>query len=387
VDGKGRDMTRTLELLEQLIGFPTVSHASNLALIDWAEALLHSAGFSVTRLPSPCGTKAGLHARIGPDTAGGICLSGHTDVVPSEGQIWAREAFALSGDDTRVYGRGTTDMKGFVASALALAERAGQSGLCAPLSVVLSYDEEIGCVGLREMLPDLTPLLGQPDLVIVGEPTAMQLGVGHKGKTALRVICRGEAGHSALAPQFVNAIHVAAAFTHQMRSLQDQLAAGPHTPAFHIPYTTVHIGKISGGQALNIVPDQTVLDMEIRAVSEASKSEVMKAIEAACARVGDAFAREDLIALEVVNAYPGLPDAQGSAARALAYQIAQSEDVTHVDFGTEAGYFAGLGLNAVVCGPGDMSRDGHKPDEGLDLSELAACDAMMDRVLEHLTQR
>ncbi|MFT5866379.1 MAG: acetylornithine deacetylase, partial [Gammaproteobacteria bacterium] len=205
---------RTLEILGTLVAFPTVSRDSNLDLIDWVQDLLQTAGFEVTRIWSPDRTKAGLFARIGPDVEGGVCLSAHTDVVPVDGQVWTRPPFELTDEGSRVFGRGTTDMKGFLASALALAERIGASALSAPLTLSISYDEEIGCVGIRHMMPELKKLIGKPRLVIVGEPTSMQVATGHKGKAAFRITCHGQAGHSALAPQFVNAIHVAADFVH-----------------------------------------------------------------------------------------------------------------------------------------------------------------------------
>lgn len=377
-------MSRTLELLDRLIAFPTVSHTSNLALIDWAQALLENASWDVARIPSSGGDKAGLLARIGPEGPGGICLSAHTDVVPAEGQPWTRDPFKLTRNDTHVFGRGTTDMKGFVASALALAERAAKGNLTEPLSIVLSYDEEIGCVGIGEMLPALRPLLGQPRLVIVGEPTSMQVATGHKGKAALRVTCRGEAGHSALAPRFVNAIHVAAAFTEEMRSLQAQLAAGIQDAAYDIPYSTVHIGKISGGLALNMVPDLVTLDMEFRHLAAVSAQDILDAITASAARVAARFGDADLIHIEAVNAYPGLDQDTKADVVATAQRLAGGTATTKVAFGTEAGYFAGLGGNVVVIGPGDMASDGHKPDEALAISQIAACDAMMGRILAQL---
>ena len=252
-------MIQTLDLLDRLIAFPTVSKDSNLALIDWAKALLKAADFEVTRIASSCGTKAGLFARIGPQVPGGICLSGHTDVVPVEGQDWSKPAFEMTREGDRIFGRGTTDMKGFVASTLALAQRTKGQTLNEPLSIVLSYDEEIGCIGIRDMLPALTPILGKPGLVIVGEPTGMQIATGHKGKAALRVTCRGEPGHSALAPQFVNAIHVAAQFITETRHLQETLTVGAQDDAYDIPFTTLHVGKIAGGRALNIIPDHATL--------------------------------------------------------------------------------------------------------------------------------
>lgn len=377
-------MTQTLDLLNRLIAFPTVSKDSNLALIEWAEALLKDAGFDVTRIPSPCGTKAGLHARMGPKIEGGICLSGHTDVVPVEGQDWTKPAFEMTRQEDRVFGRGTTDMKGFVASALALAQRAQGQTLKEPLSLVLSYDEEIGCIGIRDMLPSLTPLLGKPRLVIVGEPTAMQVATGHKGKTALRVTCSGEPGHSALAPQFVNAIHVAAAFITETRTLQKTLAKGAQDAAYDIPYTTLHVGKIAGGRALNIIPDLATLDMEFRHLADVPAENLMGALERAAARTVAAFDDRCSVGFETLFTYPGLATTPDSPSIAEGCALAGSNETLKVAFGTEGGYFNALGLNTLVIGPGDMSRDGHKPDEGLSLDQLAKCDAMMDRVLAQL---
>jgi acetylornithine deacetylase len=377
-------MTRTLELLERLVRFETVSHKSNLDLIDWAQTLLQNVGFNVVRIPSPNGEKAGLIARLGPDTHGGICLSGHTDVVPTDGQNWTRNSFNLTRDGTRVFGRGTTDMKGFIASALALAERASGANLSTPLRIILSYDEEVGCVGIREMLAALVPHLGQPELIIVGEPTSMQVAIGHKGKAALNVMCRGTAGHSALAPKYLNAIHVAADFVTEMRSLQTILANGFQDNSYDISYTTVHMGKISGGQALNIVPDLVNVEMEYRHLAETASSDVLAKIQTSARRVSDAHGDANLIKIEPFFAYPGLnQDTQAEHVK-LAQMLADRAKTIKVSFGTEAGYFADLGHPTVVIGPGDMASDGHKPDEGLDLAELHACDAFMDRVLKRL---
>lgn len=377
-------MTQTLDLLERLIAFPTVSKDSNLALIDWAEAQLKATDFEVTRIAAPCGTKAGLFARMGPQVPGGICLSGHTDVVPVEGQDWSKPAFEMTRKSGRVFGRGTTDMKGFVASALALAQRAKGKALKEPLSLVLSYDEEVGCIGIRDMLPVLTPLLGKPRLVIVGEPTAMQVATGHKGKAALRVTCTGEPGHSALAPQFVNAIHVAAHFIAETRALQQTLAAGVQDDAYDIPYTTLHVGKIAGGRALNIIPDHATLDMEFRHLADVPAADLMAALQDAARLTSAAFEDRCTLGFETLFTYPGLATAPDSASISYGCTLAGSNETLKVAFGTEGGYFKELGLNTLVIGPGDMSRDGHKPDEGLSLDQLAKCDAMMDRVLAQL---
>lgn len=375
------DITRTLEILDRLVAFPTVSRDSNLDLIDWVQNLLQTAGFNVTRIWSPDRTKAGLFARIGPDVDGGVCLSAHTDVVPVDGQIWTRPAFKLTDEGDRVFGRGTTDMKGFLASALALAERAGASTLSAPLSLSISYDEEIGCVGIRQMMPELKKLVGKPRIVIVGEPTSMKVATGHKGKAAFKVTCHGQAGHSALAPQFVNAIHVAADFVHQIRGFQDTLAAGPHDDAYSIPFSTVHIGKISGGRALNIVPDTAQIDMEFRHLVEASAHHIQQEIEDLAKNLSNAYPQISPIAVEPVNAYPGLQADPSDATVIWATKLAGGFGTTKVPFGTEAGFFADLGLTTVAIGPGDMASDGHKPDEGLSKADLTACEVMMGNIL------
>lgn len=377
-------MTRTLEILDRLVAFPTVSRDSNLDLIDWVQDLLNGAGFEVTRIWSPDRNKAGLFAQIGPKVDGGVCLSAHTDVVPVDGQDWTRPAFILTDEGDRVYGRGTTDMKGFLAAALSLAERVAKRPLSAPLSLSISYDEEIGCVGIQQMMSAIKKLIRKPSVVIVGEPTSMQVAIGHKGKTALKVTCHGEAGHSALAPNFVNAIHVAAEFVQQMRNLQDRLLDGPNDDAFSVPYSTVHIGQIAGGRALNIVPADAQISMEFRHLIETPAREIQQQIEKTAALVSQAFQPARPITFEVTNAYPGLHTDPSNPIVAWARKMAGSAQITKVPFGTEAGFFADLGLNTVVIGPGDMASDGHKPDEGLSKSELAACDAMMERVAESL---
>lgn len=378
------DLTRTLELLDRLVAFPTVSRDSNLELIDFVQHHLQGAGFEVARMPSPDGRKAGLFARIGPKVAGGVCLSAHTDVVPVDGQDWTRPPFVLTQDRSRIYGRGTTDMKGFLASALALAERASAQALATPLSLSISYDEELGCLGIQHMMPQIRALIGAPHAVIVGEPTSMQVATGHKGKTALKVTCHGEAGHSALAPDFLNAVHVAAHFIGQIQRLQTELAEGPQDPAYSIPYATVHIGRIRGGEALNIVPAEAVLDIECRTLAQTPPTELVARIEALAHETRVAFRPELPVRVEVVNAYPGLETDRAAPVVDWAVAMSGKAQATKVPFGTEAGFFAALDLPTVVIGPGDMAADGHKPDEGLAKAELAACDAMMGRILNDL---
>jgi acetylornithine deacetylase len=373
-----------MEILDRLVGFPTVSCDSNLDLIGWVQNLLTDAGFEVTRIWSPDRTKAGLFAQIGPKVAGGICLSAHSDVVPVDGQVWTRPPFQLTDEGGRIFGRGTTDMKGFLASALALAERIGTTPLSAPLSLAISYDEEIGCVGIQQMLPKLKALIGKPRAVIVGEPTSMQVAIGHKGKTALNVSCHGQAGHSALAPNFVNAIHVAAAFVQGIRDLQVKLANGPQDKDYSVPYSTLHIGQIIAGRALNIVPADAQLMMEFRHLRQTSADEILRQIQEVSNQVSQTFSTASPVTVAVVNAYPGLDIAASNPVIDWAKSMAGTTAITKVPYGTEAGFFSELDLNAIVIGPGDMAADGHRSDEGVEKTQLSACDGMMNRLLDTL---
>ena len=369
---------QTLELLDRLIAFPTVPRSSNLELIGFVETYLSERGFDVTRIRAYEGDRAGLVATLGPDGAG-IALSAHTDVVPAEGQDWTRPAFALTREGDRLFGRGTTDMKGYLAAMLALADRAAGAVLKEPLKLVLSFDEEIGCVGIQQMIERVAPLIGTPRACFVGEPTQMQVAVGHKGKAALRAVCHGQNGHSALAPKFNNALHVACDFVNALRGLQDDLASnGARDDAYGVPYSTVHVGKMQGGTALNIVPDRAVVDFEFRHLA-ADPAEDMHARIKACAAMVDGD-----VTLETVNAYPGLDVAVDAPVVGFATALAQAGAPTKVAFGTEAGFFDALGVPTVVCGPGSMEAQGHKPDEYIETSQLVACDAMMDRILDEL---
>lgn len=381
-------MSETLTILDRLIGFETVTNTSNLELTGYAENYLKARGFRVTRLPSHCGEKLGLYAEIGPE-GDGVMLSAHTDVVPVEGQNWSKPPFRLTQDMDRLYGRGTTDMKGYVASMLSLADRVAAKDLREPLKMVLSYDEEIGCVGMQEMLERLAPLIGQPRACFVGEPTEMQVAVGHKGKAALRARCFGQSGHSALAPKFVSALHLATDMVAELRTIQTVYEqSGSKDLAYSVPFTTFHVGTLNGGTALNIVPDHTELTFEYRHLAADSGKKILAEIEQMARSVAAPYrARypEARIEIEQYNAYPGLDVSPNEGVTALAQKFAQTNETTKVAFGTEAGFFSELGIPTVVCGPGSMEGQGHKPDEYLSLSQLATCDAMMDRILDDIS--
>ncbi|MGB3314008.1 MAG: acetylornithine deacetylase [Albidovulum sp.] len=383
-------MTRTLEILDRLIAFPTVSADSNLAMVAFIESVLEAAGAKVHRIGDATGAKAGLFARIGPDDRAGVMLSGHTDVVPVAGQAWSADPFRLRADGTRLYGRGTTDMKGYLACMLAAAERAARMPLAEPLKLAFSWDEEVGCLGIPQMLPSLDATIGKPQLCIVGEPTSMRIALGHKGKVALRATCHGMAGHSSMAPDFLNAIHLAADFVAGLRRLQADLATtGARDAGYDIPYATVHAGRISGGTALNIVPDRAVVDFEYRYPANQPTGEIENALtaltDAVAALYRDVFP-DARVEIEVVNAYPGLGMPPDHPAVALMQSLMPGAGMTKVAFGTEAGHFHAAGVPVLVCGPGSMEQ-GHKPDEYIEASELARCDAMCDRLLDHLCGR
>lgn len=377
-------MNRTLEVLDRLIGFDTVSENSNLELIGYAQDFLERCGCRVIRIDDPDQPKAGLYAEIGP-AGTGVLLSAHSDVVPVEGQTWNRDPFTLSRDGDRLYGRGTTDMKGFLAAMLTSAEAAGRADLREPLKLVISYDEEIGCVGISRMMERLIPLVGVPRLAIVGEPTEMQVAVGHKGKRAYSADIGGETGHSALAPQFVNALNVAADFVGSLKEIQSGLSdKGARDEAFEVPYSTVHVGTLSGGTALNIVPERAEMRFELRHLVGDDPDLIEQGIRAAAERVGESYGKAASIHIETLTTYPGLDTKADAEVVVEALRLSETS-TTKVGFGTEAGFFDALGISTVVCGPGSMAGQGHKADEYLLVSQLNACEAMLARLLTSMS--
>jgi len=374
------------DLLRTLIGFPTVSADSNLALIQHVQGLLEGAGIACRLVLDESGCKANLFASVGPGDVPGVLLSGHTDVVPVAGQAWTLPPFEGTLKEGRIHGRGACDMKGFVACAVvALLDAARGEPLKRPLQLALSHDEEIGCVGVRRLLDVLEMAPVRPFLCIVGEPTNMQVALGHKGKAALRAHCHGQEGHSSLAPRHVNAIHLASDLVGALRASQRRLAEeGAHDAAYDIPYTTLHVGRIDGGKALNIVPNLCTLDFEIRHLPADDPASLVAALQ----ETADSLVREAqqtsakaAIEIETVNAYPGL-DTHPSveAVRFLQTLVEPGTAQLKVAFGTEGGLFANrLDTPVVVCGPGSIEQ-AHKPDEYVEISQLEACDALLGRL-------
>lgn len=378
----------TRAILDKLIAFPTVSSEPNIDLMQWVSDLLAGAGVSSVLIPDATGKKANLYATVGPEGVPGVMLSGHTDVVPVEGQDWTKPPFRLTDEGGRLYGRGTTDMKGFVASALSATLRAAKRDLKVPLHLALSYDEEVGCLGVRSLIAMLEDAPIRPAMCIVGEPTAMQVATGHKGKVALRAICAGREGHSALAPLALNALHLAADFLNAIRSHQAEIAdRGSRDGDYDVPYTTIHAGKMQGGVQVNIVPNTCVIDFEIRSLAEddpdALIARLREAAEAIVAPLRADFP-EAAIKVERLWDYPGLGTPTDAGVVNFVKGLTGANGTMKVAFGTEGGLFSqALGIPTVICGPGSMAQ-GHKPDEYVSHEQLARCDAMMDALIERL---
>ncbi len=386
------DQRSTLSFLRDLIAFPTVSRNPNRALIEYCADYLRSIGAVVEIIAADSGDKANLYATIGPDMVPGVMLSGHTDVVPVDGQLWTKPPFEAVIESGRVYGRGTADMKSFVAAALSCAGNAAQRNLQTPLQtplhLALSHDEEIGCVGVRSLIEMLAAAPVKPAMCIVGEPTAMAIATGHKGKTAIEAACVGSAAHSALAPQAVNAIHLACDLIAQIRHLQDDIVTdGARDSAYDIPYTTLHAGLITSGVALNIVPDHAVVTFEIRNLAADNPERILYRLRRAIApviAVARKRAAEADIMFKVINSYPGLETSLDEAVVAMVAELTGRDERIKVAFGTEGGLFSQrLGIPAVVCGPGSMEQ-GHKADEFVTLAQLDSCDAMLASLVDRL---
>ncbi len=377
-------MSDSIALLDRLIAFPTVSHQSNMAMIDFIRDTLDACGIDCQIITDDAGGKANLYATIGPRDRPGVMLSGHTDVVPVKDQAWTRDPFTMSETDSLLYGRGTTDMKGFIACALAAAVRASDMDLKTPLHLAFSYDEEIGCVGVRRLIDVMENAPVRPRFCLIGEPTLLQVATAHKGKVAARANCRGVECHSAMAPMGVNAIHLAADLIAEIRAMQADIEkAGARDGDYDIPYTTLHAGIIKGGTALNIVPNLCTLDFEIRNLAADDPEALMDDIVGRAGRLVENI-EGAAIEFETIHRYPGLNTPPDSEVVGFVKSLTGANSTTKLSFGTEGGLFdARLGIPTVVCGPGSMAQ-GHKPDEFIARSEMDACDRMLDTLLEWL---
>lgn len=382
---------RALEILKRLIAFDTVSSEPNMALIEYVRELLASKGIESLIVKDETGKKANLFASTGPRDVPGVLLSGHTDVVPAAGQAWTMPPFQATLRDGRIYGRGTCDMKGFIALAIDAMLNAADMALLRPLQLALSHDEEIGCVGVRRLLDVLHLAPVRPFLCVVGEPTLMQFAVGHKGKASYRTFCRGQEAHSSLAPQAVNAIHLASDFIAELRNSQKRIEQqGSRDEGYDIPYSTVHIGRIDGGKALNIVPNLCTMEFEYRNLPGDNPEVLLEQLrERADVLVREAKQLSGVAAIEieVMNEYPALETHPSVEAVRMLHAFAEpGTQYIKVSYGTEGGLFAGrLNVPVVVCGPGSIEQ-AHKPDEFIDESQMDAGERFLHSLLGSLKQ-
>eukprot|EP01037_Dinobryon_pediforme_P009343 gene9343-9424_t len=368
----------TAEMLRHLVGFDTTSRNSNQALIDFAEAFLHRHGVFTRRSDSALGDKTNLHAIIGPQVPGGIALSGHVDTVPVDGQDWSFDPFDLTAKDGRLYGRGACDMKGFVAACLAAVPDLVAMELARPVHLFITFDEETTMEGARVLMGDLDASGMRPEMCVVGEPSLMQPILAHKGRLAVRVRIRGRAGHSSEPARGVNAVFAAAAAISYVAGEARRLASeGPFVEGFDPPCTTAHVGTMSGGSILNIIPEDAEFVMEWRAVPghdpygefERLRAFVAETIEPAMRAVDPACG----FSYEVIGDIPGMGLPETHALTSLIKQVTGSNSTGKVSYGTEGGIYEGAGIPTIVCGPGSIQQ-AHKPDEWIAQSQLDECD-------------
>ncbi|QPI64386.1 acetylornithine deacetylase [Vreelandella venusta] len=379
-------MTDATTLLAKLVSFDTTSSESNLALIEFVEHYLADYGVASERVMSPCGSKANLIARVGPDAPGGVMLSGHTDVVPVAGQPWSSDPFTLrDGGDGRLYGRGTCDMKGFIACALAMVPTWVNAPLKQPIYFGFSYDEEIGCVGAPSLIKRFYEHYSSTAHVIVGEPTSMQPVVAQKGATNLRTSVIGQEAHSSQVNQGTSAIHVAARL---VTFIEDTMAAlveeGRVDEAFNVPHTSLHVGKIKGGTAINIMARECQFEWEIRHLPTDTFDEIYARFDAYCAQLSaelQAKGKHVEITTEPLNVtVPGLADRANDQVLRLAKDHLPHACCNHaVAYATEAGQFQGQGLQTIILGPGSIAQ-AHQPDEYIETAQLHECTAFMQRL-------
>ena len=382
--------TASVDMIARLVGFPTVSRESNLQLIDFVHEYLKPLDADVRLTFDEGKRKANLFATLGPRTPGGVVLSGHTDVVPVDSQAWDRDPFKVFEHEGKLYGRGTSDMKSFIAVALALLPAYVQRGLKSPLHIALSYDEEVGCIGVGRMIRDLTAAGIQPNSCIVGEPTLMRPVIAHKGKKSYRATVRGLASHSAYAPSGVNAVEAAAeavAYLKQMaRRHRDQ---GPYDRAFDVAHTTVHTGVLRGGTALNIVPHECTFDFEFRHLPGDDPEKLFAEF---CAYVKQnlepemrAVFKEAGFDIQLMSEIPAMDNSPETEVVALAQALSGNSETGKVSYGTEGSQFQAAGIPTVICGPGSIEQ-AHKPNEYVTLEQIAHSESFISALLERLTR-
>ncbi len=384
-------LDETIRILDRLIAYPTVSADSNLELIAYTGELLEACGARVRILRDESGSKANLFATLGPDGPGGVVLSGHSDVVPADAAEWTADPFLLHRDADRLYGRGTCDMKGFIAAALAMAPAYARLELARPLHFAFTYDEEVGCLGARHLVEELKRDGLKPSVAIIGEPTEMRVIEGHKGCYEYATSFHGTDGHGSEPDKGVNAIHYAALFINRLMEIGEELKtrSGADTRRYSPPWTTVQVGQIAGGLARNVIARNCCVDWEMRPVRSEDSEMVKRQMKDYCDRVLLPRMRQvspdaDIVT-EVIGEVAGLAVLDDNEARDIVTALTGANTCDVVAFGTEAGLFQALGMSVVVCGPGSIAQ-AHQPDEYLAVDQLASCLTML-KGLEPILER
>jgi acetylornithine deacetylase len=380
----------SVEMIKRLVAFDTTSRNSNMPLMDFTRNYLADFGIESGLVFDETGQKANLYATCGPLDTPGIMLSGHSDCVPIDGQDWNSNPFEVIERDGKLYGRGTSDMKSFIALALAAVPELTRAKLKTPLHFAFSYDEEVGCLGVKRLIAQLEGMPIKPKACVVGEPTSMQVVTGHKGKLSARCHVHGFECHSALAPKGVNAVEIAAELVARLRQMARRMQdEGPFDRAFDPPFTTVHTGMIQGGTALNIVPKDCTFETEIRNLPthdpEPLLAELKQYAEEVLLPEMRKVSKDAGISWEALPGYPGLVGEKEADVVRLAQALSDSEEAGRVSFGTEAGLFQRAGVPAVVCGPGSIEQ-AHKPNEYISLEQITRGEKFIAELLRTCQQ-
>jgi len=378
----------SVEMIRKLVGFPTVSRDSNLELIHFVRDRLAALGAEARLTYNDERSKANLFATLGPRGKPGIVLSGHTDVVPVDGQAWDTDPFCVVEKDGKLYGRGTSDMKSFVAVVLALAPEFAQRGLKTPIHFAFSYDEEVGCIGVGRLIADLAQAGIKPQSCIVGEPTLMRPVIAHKGKKGFRCNVRGFACHSAYAPMGVNAVEAAAEAVAFLKSMaRRHRDNGPYDRGFDVAHTTVHTGVMRGGTALNIVPHECTFDFEFRHLPgddpDALFAEFRNYIDTSLVPEMRAVHADSGFEIVPLSVLPALDNGPEMEVVGLAQELSGNSDIGKVSYGTEGSQFQRAGIPTVVCGPGSIEQ-AHKPNEYVAIEQVEKCEQFIRRLMNHV---
>ncbi|EPX85810.1 acetylornithine deacetylase [Salipiger mucosus] len=378
----------TEAILSDLISFPTVSSDSNFDMMAWMANRMESLGAKVELFHDETGTKANMFATIGPDVPGGVVLSGHSDVVPVTDQDWTTDPFELVEKGELLYGRGTCDMKGFIAAALAMADPLSQTPLKRPVHLCFTHDEEVGCLGAQSLVQELKARDYRPRIAIVGEPTLMHIVEGHKGCCEYTARFHGLEGHGSAPDRGVNAVVYAVRYVSRLLELSEALKVrAPRQSRFDPPWTSLNIGRLAGGVAHNVIPGKAEVDWEMRPVqpgdAEFVKEAISHYVENELLPAMRAVSPQADITTEVIGEVVGLEPMEDNAARDLVAQLTGANSCEVVPFGTEAGLFQEMGMSVVVCGPGSITQ-AHKPDEYIAREQLGQCLDMLSGVARSL---